>query len=451
MGTNNHKHKNNKHWQKNSSSERGKNIQPRFYIGEKFKPARLGKFILEHYLTVYSDGQFLYRYDNGVYRPDGEEQFSLIAARLLGEDYKNHWVKEALQWVKTTRVIQDKSLINPQDDLINVANGLLNWRTGELLPHTRKRLSTIQIPVNYDPEANDECIMGFVQTVIPEDTIQTIFEIVGYCLTTNTKYEKAVMLTGSGGNGKSTFINMLSALIGKANMTNISLQDLENNRFKLAELLNKLVNTFADLPRTGLSNANIFKSIVSGDSVSAERKYHDPFDFRPFAKLLFSANEIPRSADITEGFYRRWIIIPFEKKFVPGTADTDLSRKLTTPTALSTLLNFAIEGLRRLEQNNGFTKSETVCKMLDQYRLENDNVLRFVDECCVLDADETCMTKNLFARYQDWCKESNYKSLGKGNFHKRLEARFKFEKKRVKGETCERWVGITFDDNDPFS
>ena len=451
MAAKNHKHKNNKHWQKNSSSERGKNMQPRFYIGEKFKPARLGQFILDHHLTVYSDGQFLYRYDNGVYRPDGEEKFNLIAAKLLGEDYKNHWVKEALQWVKTIRMIQDKSLINPQDDLINVANGLLNWRTGELLPHTRKRLSTIQIPVHYDPDANDECILSFIRTVVPEDTIQTIFEIIGYCLTTHTKYEKAAMLTGSGGNGKSTFINMLSALVGKANMTNISLQELEQDRFKLAEIQNKLVNTFSDIPRSALSNASTFKSIVSGDPLNAQRKYRDPFDFRPFAKLVFSANEIPRSADITEGFYRRWIIIPFEKKFVPGTADTDLSRKLTTPTALSTLLNFAIEGLRRLKQNNGFTESETVRKMLDQYRLENDNVLRFVDECCVLEEGKTCLTTDLFTSYQKWCKESGYKPFGKVNFHKRLDERFKFAKTRVKGETCLRWVGITLDDNDPFS
>jgi P4 family phage/plasmid primase-like protien len=418
-------------------------VNPDKYFDDRsrFVPVLLGQDIMENHLRVFSDGQRLYYYDNGVYHPNGEAKFREICVRLLADKWRKQYVDETLHWVMSATLVE-REAINPKDNLINLKNGLLNWQTGELLPHVPERLSTIQLPVDYDPDVEDPVVMQFINSVLPKDAVDVVFEMIGYCLVPHTKYEKAIMLYGTGANGKSTFLNMLSALIGKNNISNISLQDLENNRFKLAELENKLVNIYADLPGKALRTSNNFKAIVSGDSVNAERKNKDPFDFRPFAKLIFSTNDLPRSSDLTDGYYRRWLIIPFEKKFTPDTADVKLIDKLTTPSALSTLLNYAIEGLKRLERNGKFSNSPTIAKAVAKYRATNDNIMLFVEEYCVLGENRSCPTKDLYDAYKNWCLESGLHHCGKPTFNKRLAEIYKIERKRIHGESCERWFGI---------
>ncbi|WAH37040.1 DNA primase family protein [Alicyclobacillus dauci] len=209
---------------------------------------------------------------------------------------------------------------------------------------------------------------------------------------------------------------------------------------KIAELKNKLVNTFADLPRTSMSNSSNFKAIVSGDSINAERKFKEPFDFRPFAKLVFSTNEFPRNADITDGFFRRWLIIPFEKKFTPDKADVKLIDRLTTPSALSTLLNYALEGLRRLETNGKFTECETITNAVKKYRDAYDTVKVFIDECCAIGEQLSCLKDDLYAQYQVWSQKSGLKPYGKIKFNERIAKQY--QDTRIKGESNWRWVGI---------
>lgn len=415
-----------------------------YFIGNKFKPVSLAQDITEKYLWVFSNGHTLYWYDHGVYKSGGESEFMRIAQILLGEEWRQHYVKEALEWTKQAEIPPDKRTINANDGLLNLQNGLLNWKTGELLDHTPDRLSTIQLPVVYDPNAGDPSVMEFINSVIPDDAINTVFEMIGYCLIPTTKYEKAIMLYGNGANGKSTLINLLTALVGQNNMSNISLQDLETNRFKVAQIQDKLVNAFADLPRKGLVNANNFKAIVSGDVLNAEHKYGNPFEFKPFAKLVFSTNELPWSADVSDGYYRRWLIIPFTKKFTGENRDANLVEKLTTPAALSTLLNYAIDGLRRLE-TQGFTESATARNVLKQYRKENDNVAYFIEECCELGEEYKCLTTTMYEAYKKWCEASGLKALGKPNFSKRLKVLQPDldNSHRRKGDTCQHWTGIT--------
>ena len=128
----------------------------------------------------------------------------------------------------------------------------------------------------------------------------------------------------------------------------------------LVDLFGKLANVFADLDRRALKGTSYFKTIVSGDSIDAERKFKSTFSFTPYAKLIFSANEIPHSSDNTFAFYRRWCIIPFNNKFEGEKADVNLLHKLTTPEELSGLLNRALQGLIRLIDNNGFTEPRSV-------------------------------------------------------------------------------------------
>ncbi|RAR38904.1 phage/plasmid primase, P4 family [Paenibacillus sp. MDMC362] len=413
-----------------------------YIVDKKFMPQLLVDDILTNHMTAFYDGQFFFCYKNGVYVSGGEAIFKKIAKNLLGLEVKKSFIEEALYLAKIQAAILDLREINPNDGLINVLNGLLNWRTGELMPHTPERISTIQYPIHYSPSDRNEIVIRFLESIVSLETIDTLCEIIGYCLIPTTKYEKAFMFTGTGANGKSTFINMLTQFLGRQNVSNIELQDLENHKFKVAELKDKSLNTFADISHRALVKSSVFKSVVSGDRLTAERKNKDPFEFTPFAKLIFSANELPKSSDLTDGFFRRILILPFENKFTVANADVNLLEKLTTPSALSTLLNLSIEGLHRLTKQNGFTESEQTILALRKYKKDTDNVANFLEECCILDASCNFSTKKLFEEYQVWCQESGLKPLGKIRFNNHLQAKYGLTKKRFKNEKSECWIGI---------
>ncbi len=144
-----------------------------------------------------------------------------------------------------------------------------------------------------------------------------LFEIIGYTLYPKHDLHKAVMLLGSGSNGKSTYLRLIRDILGPQNVSSISLQDLcdENKRFIVAELYHKLANIYPDLPSHALKHTGRFKALTGEDEITADRKFKDPISFVNYAKLLFSANELPPVSDMTPAFWRRWIVIEFPNQF----------------------------------------------------------------------------------------------------------------------------------------
>lgn len=173
--------------------------------------------------------------------------------------------------------------------------------------HSSKRYFLCQIPIEYNPNAKCPNILRFLGQVFKPKDVFTALEIIGYCLYRSAKYEKAVLCIGKGSNGKTTFLKVIDNLLGSKNMSHVSLQDLGNDRFASAGLYGKLANTFADLKSDKLTHSGPFKMLVSGDFIRAQHKFKNPFEFQNYAKLIFSANEIPQSDDKTYAYFRRWI------------------------------------------------------------------------------------------------------------------------------------------------
>ncbi|MGG1617760.1 DNA primase family protein, partial [Paenibacillus sp. NRS-1781] len=345
--------------------------------------------------------------------------------------------------------------MNMLDDYINVKNGLLNWKTGELREHTPDRRSTIQFPVLYDPTANDPAMLQFIESVLEQDTHATLFEMIGYFLIPTLEYEKIFLFTGTGSNGKSVLIKTIEAMIGKANISKVKIQDLEGDRsrFKIAELYGKVLNCFTDIPADALNSTGNLKVLASGEGLNAEKKGKDPFNFEPFCKLLFSANELPKSSDHSDGFFRRLTVFPFTRKFTDQQKDTKLIHKLTTPSALSTLLNYALEGLRRLEQQGGFSYSQTITDQVKTYQMESDTIMLFIDEECEIESEGSKQggsrieCKRLYVMYSAWCKQGGFKPEKVTQFNKHLDAKLKdkiYRKKAktISGNSVPCWFGI---------
>jgi P4 family phage/plasmid primase-like protien len=319
----------------------------------------------------------LYRYADGCYRPNGRE-FVLGEVKKLCDDtslgirWTSHKGEEVFRAILThASLLEDE----PPADSVNVLNGIVRLQDGVLLEHSPKRLSSIQLPVKYDPDARCPQIEHFVGQVFPSDALHLAWEMFGWLLAPDYSNQQAILLFGPGGDGKSTCLRLVNAFLGQHNCSSVSLHELEANRFAKSQLLGKLANVCADLPSEDLQGTSIFKEISGGDIITGEDKFKSPFQFRPFARLLFSANSLPRSRDASDGFYDRWVIVPFPNQF----RDTNrcipqarLISQITSPAELSGLLNKAIAYRQTVLASGSLTISTSVRQAHDEFRATTD-------------------------------------------------------------------------------
>jgi len=371
-----------------------------------FTPKLLGDALTDRQTYRYTASQ-LWVYRNGVYVANGDTVLMSDAQGLLGEERRTSRIEEALHYVKVATNAGEAA--EPEKAYINLRNGRLRWQTLTLEPHTAAVFSIAQLPMEYDPSATCPTFMQYLQTTLEEEDIPLIQEILGWCLVPDTRFERAGMFTGSGKNGKGVMLDAISWLLGEDNITNTALQDLEENRFRAAELYGKLANIFADLPDKRLQTSSMFKMLVSGDRIEVERKHQHPFRFRNYAKLIFSANALPATNDRTYAFYRRWLIIPFERTFngEGGNPEPDMDLRAKLKEELPGILNYALEGLRRLYDRGDFTETTHTLKAKQAYMLANDSLQTFMEECVTVLPQAMVSKREFYAVYKQWCSDHN--------------------------------------------
>lgn len=308
-------------------------------------------------------GNHLYIYDSpeGCYKFNGVERLEKIASDLIPiEHFKRSKLAEA---VKYFTVNAEGLWERPPMDKLNLKNGILNLSTMELEPHTHEYLSPIQLPIIYDPVATCRAWDKFCKEVLPEDEPDLAWELAAWLMLPNQTFQSClVLLANSGANGKSIFLHGIKSFLGIGNYESHSLHDLVYNRFVPATLIGKLANICADIPNNKLVNSSIFKQITGGDAdtgITVERKRENSFTCRPFARLVFSANQMPDSDDSSGGYLRRFKIVPFMNKFKEDPAmDKYLKEALASPGELSGLLNKALTVLPRVLEK-GLTQSKS--------------------------------------------------------------------------------------------
>jgi len=290
------------------------------YEDKDIKPGMVAELLLDsfHFATI-SDTEEIYIYSQGAYRPWGETFVKRILQDIFRKAGKlqrlsTHFVNEVLDHIRRS-TLRQRSEFDKNIYTINLKNGLLDIRTLELKPHTPDYLSIIQLPVEWNPRAECPRWDKFISEIVEEEDAKALQEFVGYMLWRDCRFQKALMLTGSGSNGKTTFLNIIIKMLGEHNCAFRSLQELTTNRFAPADLFGKLANIYDDLPPDTLINTGIFKILVTGGEIQAEKKFKNAFKFRNFAKLVFSANKVPSTVDDTKAFFRRWIIINFPNEF----------------------------------------------------------------------------------------------------------------------------------------
>lgn len=299
-------------------------------------------------------------------------------------------------------------------------NGLLNLDTLELEEFTPNYISKNKIAVSYNPNAQSDVLDHTLDKIacFGPKLRGIIEEMVGYCLLRRNELGKSFILTGVGSNGKSTILDVLKTLIGENNISSLGMNEL-GVRFKTAELYGKMVNIGDDISSAYIDDNSIFKKLVTGESVNVERKGADPFDFKNTSKLIFSANEVPRINDTSNGLMRRLVIIPFNAEFKSTDEDFDpfIKDKLLTTESLQHLLNLGLQGLKRVLKRNDFETVEEVTAELREYEKENNPILEFLEDNKV----ENEAVVDIYRRYAVWCQEGNLKALGRTAFSRNVK------------------------------
>lgn len=403
------------------------------YEKRTLNPEEAAEKLLElyHFVTL-ADTEEIYCYDEevGLYRSGGEVKLKAWL-ESNAESCNTRLVEETINKLrrKTYRKRED---FDSDSSVLNLNNGLLNVDTFEFNPHSHEYLSLIQIPVSYDAGASCPSFARFLSEVVFKEDIPVIQEWFGYCLLKSYPAQKALLAVGDGGNGKSTLLGVLKAMLGIKNITSRSLQELELNRFAKADLFSKLANIYADLSDSALKSIGTFKMLTGGDPITAEHKFRNSFTFVNFAKLTFSANKVPEVYDDTTAFFRRWLIITFPN-FFEGRADRNLLAKLTTPEEMSGVLNWVLEGLKRLRSNGfEFTNGKSVDQVREEYIRKSSPIRSFLMDCIESPAPTGQVLKEeLYAAFVEYCSNMKLPVVGSDTFFKNLPMHVQVHTERV--------------------
>lgn len=394
-----------------------------FSDGKRFLHNVFGDWLIRELHIVRINGQ-LHSYERGFYIP-GTRKIERRMRKNLPK-IRNHHIKETISYIDS----MCESVLPAPPNYIGMDNGVLNIDTMELLDFSPDIVITNRIPWNYNPNAHsnivDECLDAWACS--DEDIVRLLEESMGYSLYRNNIFRGLFILTGAKANGKSTFLDLYKHVIGEGNYSCVDLYRI-GDRFQTAFLAGMLANIGDDISDEYIDGkeAAVIKKVVTGETLTVERKNEDPFNFTPYSTLIFSANEIPNMRDRTGALADRMVIIPFRANFTKA-PDCNLREKLHTREAAEAMLKRAVDGLKRLLKNQRFTMSKAVEAEKEQFELTNDPVKSFLNDY-IQTGDELYRepVSVIYRNYCLYCSENGYKAVSSNAFGRKVREFYKVE------------------------
>lgn len=342
---------------------------------------------------------------------------------------------------------------DPDVTYINMkSNVLALYKDGriDLSPHDKKYNFTYKLPYDYDAKALSPVFDKFLDTsLVDPQLIAVLGEYLGYILNQNARnHEKVFFAYGDGSNGKSTLINIIKNMFGYENISVIELTEMgdETNR---ALMDGKLLNISSDAKKSGL-DTSIFKKMASGEPVIGKYLFKDKYTIERLPKLFVATNKLPfNNGDNSFGFYRRLLLIPFTVTIQEEDKDYDLEAKVIA-NELPALLNFAIEGMKRLTRQGKFTEAAAMKDALNSYKESANHVAAFLEEECYEEVPSESKTGtklvDFYKDFHNWCRErghnpynANYLSAELTHLgyvgYKNSSKHFRIEKRKLEHET----------------
>ena len=309
--------------------------------------------------------------------------------------------------------------------LINLHNGTYEVTSHgiSMRKHKPEDFLTYILPFEYNADAKAPLFMEYLKRVLPDtESQQVLQEFHGYVFTRDLKLEKALLLYGTGANGKSVQFEITKALLGKNNMSTKGLGELtdkDSGNANRTALKDKLLNYGSEINAKQVS-VDIFKRLVSGEPVAARQKYGKTMEIDSQCKFIFNANSLPDTKEHTDAFYRRFLILPYTQRIPNEEMDPELPKKIIA-SELSGVFNWVLEGLERLLKQKDFSKCEASIKAVEDYKKESNYVHLFTeDKHLIADTESKMSIGKLYEMYRSWAKENGITTLEKPKFSKEL-------------------------------
>ncbi len=409
-----------------------------FFVKGTFLHDKFAKFLIsEHNIITIMD--VLHIYKDGVYsdKLTDIEKAMIKHLPVLTKARR----QEVLSYIQLEAKECELAAVN----YIAVKNGIVNIDNWELQNFDPNIVIKNKIPVAYVKNAYFEVTDITLNKIANQDKQlrKILDEIFGYILLRRNEYGKAFILTGDGSNGKSSYLKIVRKLAGDENTSSLDLKEL-NQRFKTAELFGKLANIGDDISGEYIKDNSEFKKLATGDTINAERKGRDPFDFSNYAKLIFSANRMPRINDTSNGLLRRLLMVPFKAKFSIDDSDYDpfIQDKLLSDESMQYVLQLAFVGLKRLLKNKKFTSSKVVQKESEKYEEQNNPIIGFLNDTNPKLENE--VASDIYRQYSVWCVENGFQSVANNTFSREVSKLKGLETKvkRVNGKNKRVFINV---------
>lgn len=374
-------------------------------------------------------GSTPYIYCHGYYQEDSNGILlkSHIQKLLFRDCIKSSTIQSIYNLLVSQPQIQKKfsDLNNQPTHWINFKNGYFDVIEWKMVEHDTKYLMINQIPYSFYPEQHEEIqkqeniTKHYLESSLPDEADQqTFWQYLGYCMTTDTRFQKFLMIKGKGGTGKSVAIALIQHIVGIENCSSISLQDL-NKRFYATGLFGKQLNACADIPCTAMQSVDIIKKAVGEDTLLYEKKGQDPTQFHSYAKLLFSANEMPLNLDDkTNAYYRRLLVLDMNRLVSTSEKDTMLKEKIYKEADYA--IHMGIAALKQLYADNHFCESLHSRECIEELYRSADSVKAFLDEKICRQKGAKLKRSELYQLYTKFCEENDRQAHGKSVFFRMM-------------------------------
>lgn len=338
-------------------------------------------------------------------------------------------------------------------DMLNCLNGIVNLQTGELLPHDRERMMSKIVSCDYDVDhGKPEKWLKFLDdiTACDKDLQEYIQRCVGYSLTGSGREQCVYFLYGMGNNGKSTFLDTISDIMGEY-ARNMGVETIMQSKFgsgtgansQIARLRSARFVTCEE-PPMGALNESVVKQITGGSKVTARFLYGSEFEFTPEFKLWIATNHKPIIKGTDFGIWRRIKLIPFEVIIPPEKVDKNLKAKLREE--FPQILAWAVEGAMKWYKDGDLMEPDKVKDAVKEYKQDMDTIGTFFSECIEITNDKADKRSHsdLFGVYKEWVKENNEFEMTSRAFGRELIKLLPDESKtKMKGNVFYRKIRLT--------
>jgi len=407
-----------------------------FFDKSRFLHNEFGDTLIKKYhICLINEG--LHVYSNGIYTPKLLEQIMIDELQDINKNQRSE-VRAYLRNSSQTPVCEPSP-----PELIPLKSKVYDIVNDRFLDYSPDLVFLNRFPWDYDSNAPaTEAVDNLLTTITDRgdgkpdvDVFMLLLQAIGSVLFRQNRYRASFMLYGpSGNNGKSTLLNMITQFVGDQNVSYLSLQDTAN-RFRGAMIYGKAANIGDDIPDKLLDDSSIYKKLVTGEVVIAEQKNMDPIPFRSYAKFFFAANSLPPVSDKSRAFFSRLMVIPLKHDFTKD-GDVDLKDRHWTDADMTYLMRLAIDyGLKTVIKNGRFIMPDAVKALVNEYEMENNPVLGWLDEHRMRIDGET--TDSVYEDFYHWCLNAGHRNvISKKRFSRELNVRAGYVTDVRNGERC---------------